>query len=277
MINTPLYTRGSIYLSGGMQFAKDLGAGWRIDCSIRLKQMGYFPIDITQMDKAYTAKYGQLYYILDPSKHLEYKSNFRRHFIHADSQLVIRDSDALIVLYDESVRRGAGTISECQIAYDNDIPIFLVSTYEDWQKEVPGWLQGLTTKIFTEFDTMYEYLHNLPFGILKRDVYGNHSAGNCYLCSLCGSVFGKEKHHFVSKISPLYCKSCVDLVTKTHESHADRYAFIIAQLDEDSETELNNLASPFVSNKSKLEKMFTIDELEQAYKNMQKAITEEKV
>lgn len=230
MINHPTLNRGNIYLSGGMQFAKDLGAGWRKDCADKLKEMNYFPIDITDMDRAYAKEYGELYNMLDRSNHLQYKSNFRRHFVWTDVELVKQDSDAVIVFYDESARRGAGTISECQIAYEAEIPLFLVSDYKEWWKEVPGWLQSLTTKMFTEFDDLYAYLEQLPYGILKRDIYGNHGSKQEYLCSLCGSVFQKTKHHFVSKVSPLYCKSCVDLVTTTYEEHKDRYEFFMEHL-----------------------------------------------
>ena len=233
MILHPKYPRGNIYLSGGMQHAKDLGSGWRQTESERLKQMGYFPIDISKMDKEYTKQYGQLYFMEKYEKHLEYKSNIRRHFIYADIELVRNDSDALIVYYDESVRRGAGTVSEIHEAYMRDIPVFLVSEYIDWVKEVPGWMQAETTKIFVTFDGLNRYLDELPYGILKRDVYGNRHVQSQYLCSLCGKVFEKSKHHFVSKVSPPYCSPCVDLITETHEGHVDRYEFIKSVLEKE--------------------------------------------
>lgn len=237
MINHPLYPRGNVYLSGGMQFSNDLGASWRIQCSTALKGMGYYPIDITTLDKAYTEQFGHLYLFLNDSELLQRKSNIRKQIIYTDIQLVINDSDALIIYYDESARRGAGTISECQTAFDRDIPLFLVNSYQD-VAEVPGWLQAETTKMFNTFEELYEYLQMLPPGILKRDTYGNHHAGEHYLCSLCGDPFKKRKTHFVSKVSPLYCKSCVDLVKKTYEQHADRYQFFIDYLQQEAQQEM---------------------------------------
>lgn len=227
----------SIYLSGGMQHAKNFGSGWRVEMGERLRHLGYYPIDICAFDRAYAAEYGELYNMTDLDLNLQYKSNMRKHFIHTDIDLVVRDSDALVVLYDESVRKGAGTISECQEAYMHDIPVFVISTYEDWAKEVPGWLQGLSTKIFTNFDDFYDYLSELPSGIFTRDTYGNHGVNGKYLCSLCGSVFNKDNHHFVSKVSPLYCKPCVNLVEKTYEGHVDRYRFCMEVIEKDLASE----------------------------------------
>lgn len=225
--------RGNIYLSGGMQFAKDLGASWREEASKHLKRMKYFPLDITALDVAYSQRYGELYLPTADDSHISFKSNIRKQFIFSDLSLIENDSDALIVLYNESARRGAGTISECQYAYNHHIPIFLVSDYPDIVKDVPGWLQALSTKIFTNFEDLYKYLEELPFGIIKKDVYGNHRSGHNYLCHLCGSVFKKEKNIFVSKIAPLYCKSCVEVVTHTHERYKDRYEFFVEYLEDE--------------------------------------------
>ena len=235
MIKHSKYPRGNIYLSGGMQHSPELGAAWRLKTSAKLKSMEYYPLDITQLDIAYTNHHGELYrsFGSEPEHHLQMKSNLRKHFVYTDIELIKNDSDALIVYYDESVRLGAGTISECQVAYNLDLPIFIVSAYEDWHEEIPGWLQALSTKIFINFNDLYKYLGKLPYGILKRDVYGNHNAGTHYLCSLCGDPFEKHKAHFVSKVSPLYCKNCVDVVKTTHESHKDRYQFFLEHLEDE--------------------------------------------
>lgn len=230
MINK-LNNRGSAYLSGGMQFAKNMGSDWRIECSKRLLELEYFPLDICLLDREYAKRYGELYFPADTLNYLQYKANFRQHFIYGDIELIKKDTDFLILLYDESARRGAGTISEAQVAYMYNIPILLMSVYKDWYREVPGWLQGLCTKVFTSFEDIYDYLEKLPYGILKKDPYGNHGVDGKYLCSLCGIVFEKHKHHFVSTVNPLLCNNCVDLTTKTFEGHVDRYKFMRDFLD----------------------------------------------
>lgn len=227
MINHPDYQNGNIYLSGGMQFAPDgLGAGWRKICSERLKAMKFLPLDIAALDLAYIDAHGYIKRWVNDNELLQRKSNIRKHYIDTDINLIKYDSDAVIILYDETVRRGAGTTSEVHEAFMRDVPVFMMNTYGALS-EVPGWMQAETTRIFNDWEDMYDYLGKLPPGILKRDKYGNHRSGDKYLCSLCGATERKHGAHFVSKISPLYCKSCVELVQTTYEEQADRYQFFL--------------------------------------------------
>lgn len=219
---------GSIYLSGGMEKSPDLGGKWRKECSEVLSSLGFCPVDITAMDVAYTKKHGHVYLSKDESTLLQNKSNVRHQFVYSDLRLLTDNCDAVIALFDEAFRLGSGSYAECQCAYDNNKPLFMVSTYP--LSEIPTWLKSLTTKIFFSFDELYQYLKTLPQGILKTDKYGNHHSGAHYLCSLCGNPFEKTKHHFVSTVTPLYCRSCVDVVTKTREDHADRYEFMLEYL-----------------------------------------------
>lgn len=235
MLAHPAYPKGGIYLSGGMQHTVDkLGAQWRRVCSERLKAMGFFPLDIAELDNAYTQKNGHLYRSLDPGKHLHRKSNVRKHFIATDIALIRNDADAVIILYDEAVRRGAGTISEVHEAFMLDIPVFLLNGFGD-PEEVPEWMHAETTKMFNEWEDLYDYLAKLPDGILKRDAYGNRRSGSHYLCSLCGNTEEKHKTHFVSKVTPQYCGSCVEIVRQTYEQHEDRYQFFQNYLKKDAQ------------------------------------------
>ena len=222
-----------------MEHAADEGSGWRSFLSEDLKEHGYFPLDISALDTAYAKEHGKLYsdFGTRTDGELFRKANIRKHFVFTDLQLIKNDSDALIVYYDESVRRGAGTISECQYAYLLDIPVFIVSAWEDWQNEIPGWLHALSTKVFTSFEECVQYLAGLPDGILKRDIYGNHHSGEYYLCSLSGKPFKKNNHHFVSHVSPLYSSESVRIVKEVHEDMKDRYEFIVEYLESEAQRE----------------------------------------
>lgn len=233
---------GSIYLSGAMEFAPDglYGKLWRDQCSTRLTEMGFDPLNITAFDNAYAVEHGDIFRGVDQTDPLQRKMHIRKHFIYTDLQLIEKNSDALIVLLDDGVRKGAGTISECQFAYTKDIPIFVVDALPEGER-ISGWFMGLSTKIFPNFEELYEYLGSLPPGILKRDKFGNRHSGDHYLCSLCGTPFKKNKTHYVSKVSPLYCKSCVDLVKETHDGHVDRYDYIIDYMNRKTTEEIQEL------------------------------------
>lgn len=229
MIRHPKYNRGNLYLSGGMEKAKDLGAGWRRECSKTLTKMNYFPIDICELDRDYAKHHGELFYAykddFTPRDMIQFKSNIRKHFIYTDLELVKKDSDAVLILWDEAAQGGGGSHAELATAYENDIPIFIMTHLS--LNKIPGWVQAESTKIFQSWEDIYKYLNDLPYGILCRDAYGNRRSGEHYLCSLCGDPFKKQKHHFVSMISPLYCNPCVDAVTHTHEQMKDRYDHFI--------------------------------------------------
>lgn len=237
------WDRGNIYLSGGMQFAQNLGAGWRVETSEKLKEMKYFPLDITELDVAYNNMHGKPILPQPGESPESYKANMRKHFIDTDLKLIRDNSDALIVFYDESARRGAGTVSEAQYAFNMNIPILLVTnhkTMEDFYKDVSGWLIALSTKHFINFDSLYKYLDKLPNGILKKDMYGNHGVNGEYLCHLSGEVFQKRKNRFVSQIHPLYSQNSVKVVHDIYENHRDRYDFFMEYLTDQTGAPFKN-------------------------------------
>jgi hypothetical protein len=237
------WDRGNIYLSGGMQFAKNLGAGWRLDTSKRLKELGYFPLDITDLDIAYNNEHGKPILPQPGEQPESYKANMRKHFIDTDLKLIRDNSDALIVFYDESARRGAGTVSEAQYAFNLNIPIFLVANYnteEEFYSDISGWLIALSTKHFINFESLYKYLDKLPNGILKKDIYGNHGVDGQYLCHLSGEVFQKKKSKFVSQIHPLYSQKSVGIVHDIYENHKDRYDFFMDYLTKETGAPFKN-------------------------------------
>lgn len=215
--------KGILYLSGGMEHAIENGKAWRRDCSTALSNMGYQALDIAELDLEYVKEHGPVYLSKDPSNYLQYNSNIRHQFIYTDLRLIRDNSDAVIAYYDQSFKDGAGSFAECQCAYDNEKPLFVITDLD----HVPSWLRALSTRLFTSFADLYQYLSVLPSGILKTDKYGNHSSGNFYLCSLCGDAFEKSRHHYVSKVSRPYCKRCVEIIYNTREKHADRYQFIV--------------------------------------------------
>lgn len=243
MIRHPKYDRGNLYLSGGMQYAENLGSTWRLAASNMLRKMKYFPLDICALDRAYARDHGELFYAynkdLTQEELIQFKSNIRKHFIYTDLELVDKDSDAVIVLWNKAAQLGGGTHAELSHAYEHEIPIFMVASVP--LEDIPSWIAAQVTRVFQSFGELWKYLDELPYGILRGDIYGNRSSGNSYLCSLCGNHFQKQKHQFVSKVSPLYCNNCIDSVAHTFEAHKDRYKFFVEYLEQEAINEITKV------------------------------------
>ena len=128
------------YLSGGMEYQAGLGKGWRDEITVRLEEIGHSALDPVKEElgdteaAAFDWPMQKLKDDLDEYRHMVRLKMFRK------DMLAIQKSDALILLYDESVRRGAGTLAEAWEAFREGKPTYVVTPFE--RKEVPGWLIG---------------------------------------------------------------------------------------------------------------------------------------
>ena len=148
------------YLSGGMEYKKNLGMGWREWLTQELEKLHHDAINPVKLEICEEEKDGlpvqaqltemKLEGKLDEVRRLVRKVLFRK------DMFAIQLADALIVLYDESVQKGAGTISECWEAFREGVPVYLVTEYA--VTDVPTWLIGETTKIFSDFEGLLEYV-----------------------------------------------------------------------------------------------------------------------
>lgn len=152
--------RSSIYLSGGMEFKTKLGGPWRDWITKELDKLGYDAINPVKLelckeensDIPIQIKLSQLKLDgkLEEVRHLVRKVLFRK------DMFAIQLSDAIIVYYDESVQRGAGTLSEAWEAFREGIPIYLVTDFP--VEKIPTWLIGETTHIFSNFEDLLHYI-----------------------------------------------------------------------------------------------------------------------
>jgi hypothetical protein len=72
----------------------------------------------------------------------------------------IQLADAIVVLYDESVQHGAGTLAESWEAFREGRPVYLITEFP--VEKVPTWLIGETTEMFFNFEDFLTYIkdHN---------------------------------------------------------------------------------------------------------------------
>ena len=148
------------YLSGGMEYKKNLGMGWREWVTQELEKRHHDAINPVNLEICEEEKDGipvqtRLTQLKEEGKLDECRSLVRKVLFRKD-MFAIQLADAVVVYYDESVQKGAGTISECWEAFREGVPVYLVTDFP--VVEIPTWLIGETTKIFSDFDGLLEYV-----------------------------------------------------------------------------------------------------------------------
>jgi nucleoside 2-deoxyribosyltransferase len=150
------------YLSGGMEYKKNLGANWREWITEELEKHRHDAINPVKLEIAEeeTDENAPPIQVQLTNLKLEGKMDEVRRLVRKvlfrKDMYAIQESDAIIVLYDESTRRGAGTLSEAWEAFREGRPVYLVTEFD--MEEVPTWLIGETTKIFDDFEDLLEYV-----------------------------------------------------------------------------------------------------------------------
>ena len=222
------HRKGSVYLSGGIQHASPddpRGAGWREKMNHELEIRGFVAIDIAELGNRYIQRYGDnIFNNKLPGIKSEpiHTARLRSQIIDSDIKLVVEDSDAVLVYWDEAAQRGAGTISEAQTAYSNGIPVFVVSAWEDWENKIPAWLQGLATKIFADFESLLRWMGELPDNILLDGGRGNEEH---FLCSLTGNVAKRTPLHHAHDIGVGYGAVAYNAMESVRTMEKNRYEF----------------------------------------------------
>jgi len=147
----------SLYLSGGMEYKKNLGTGWRSWLTERLAEQGIDVIDPVKIEPS-SADGIPIQTRLTELKKRGCWDEVRkvvREILFRKDMFAIQLVDAVIVLYDESAQRGAGTLSEAWESFREGRPIYLVTDFP--LEKIPTWLIGETTAIFNDFEEMLTY------------------------------------------------------------------------------------------------------------------------
>jgi hypothetical protein len=153
------HKRLNVYLSGGMEYAKNEGIDWRSDLDewikINLKHSVFNP-------NAESYKYLRKHMPNNDFRHcktsdIDAYTKIVKHFVDLDSKEIALRSDYVICYWDRSAQRGAGTKGELTIARYFKKPVYMVTRIH--KKDIPGWVLGCVTKFFLSFDILKSYLH----------------------------------------------------------------------------------------------------------------------
>ena len=147
------------YLSGGMEYKKDLGKVWREWLTEKLEELRHDAINPVRLeaieeegDEPVQVRLTQMKLAAD----LVGVRKTVREFLFRKDMFAIQLSDAVVVLYDESAQYGAGTLSEAWEAFREARPVYLITDFP--LEKIPTWLIGESTNIFKDFDEFLVYV-----------------------------------------------------------------------------------------------------------------------
>jgi len=146
------------YLSGGMEHAPRAGARWRTELQKWIEtELGHRVFNPVVASERYLTKH----YPGISQKRLKRTNltDFQKlvsALVMIDCLEIARRTDYVICLWDESAAKGAGTKGELTIAKYFGKPVYVVTTMR--QADIPGWIIGCTTKLFSEFDQLKNFL-----------------------------------------------------------------------------------------------------------------------
>ena len=151
------------YLSGGMEYKKKLGGPWREWFTSQLEDMRHDAINPVKLENAEDTEERENGFplqerltLLKKAGKLNEVRKIVRDSLFRKDMFAIQLADAIVVLYDESAQKGAGTLSEAWEAFREGVPVYLVTEFD--MMDVPTWLIGETTQIFADFEELLEYL-----------------------------------------------------------------------------------------------------------------------
>jgi hypothetical protein len=76
--------------------------------------------------------------------------------VDLDCTEIAKHTDVVVCYWDEAAMRGAGTKGELTMAKYSGIPVYMVTTIP--ATEIPGWVLGCTTRLFSSFEELRKYL-----------------------------------------------------------------------------------------------------------------------
>lgn len=146
-----------VFLCGGMEFSPDGGRLWRERMRLWLQEN----VNHRVYDPAVEAQR-----LLNENDLRDYRSwklsdleRYRkvvRIIINHELDVVARQADYVICLWDEAAAAGGGTHAELTAAYRKGIPIYLVT--EIPVEKISGWVIACSSKMFPGFDELKSYL-----------------------------------------------------------------------------------------------------------------------
>ena len=145
------------YLAGAIEHAPDLGKKWREEISIFLeREMNHkFYNPLKEETNYLTKKEMRTFRELKATDIDKYRIILRK-LINGDLKELVENTDYVICLWDEYTEKGGGTYGELTVAYEHNIPVYMVTN--KLNAEISGWILGCTMEIFSDFTELKKFL-----------------------------------------------------------------------------------------------------------------------
>lgn len=171
------------YLSGGIEFKKNFGMGWREWLTKELEKFDHKPIDPIKLeppDENGNPIQQKLTKFKLEGNLTEVRKLIRKHLFPKD-MYGIQLADAMIVFYDGSVQQGAGALAEAWEAFREGKPLYIITEFP--LEKVPTWLIGESTELFHNFEDFLAYVadeNNLIIDMLSAKKAASEALGDIY-------------------------------------------------------------------------------------------------
>ncbi len=145
-----------VYLAGAIEYAPDLGRGWRRQITPFLRgELGHEVYDPAEDErKSLTVEEQQNLRRWKTTDFARFQEAVRK-IIDFDLDIVSR-ADYVVCFWDEYCTKGAGTSAELTYAHRSGIPVYLVTSLPI--ERVSGWILGCARRVFIDFDALKAYL-----------------------------------------------------------------------------------------------------------------------
>jgi len=158
------------YLAGAIEYAPDHGKGWRREITPFLRGLGHEVYDPAEDEKKTLSREEQENLRVWKYTALGRFQSTVKKIVDYDLDIVSK-ADYLICYFDENGLKGGGTSGEVTFAFRNRIPVYMVTAIP--LTEISGWILGCSTKIFSNFDELRNFLACVNIGAERAKLDGS--------------------------------------------------------------------------------------------------------
>lgn len=147
-----------VYLSGGMEYASDEGRTWRGEMQQWLMQHLHCEVfnPNKESERFFSTYHPSIDFRALKSSDVTLYRQIAARLVMTDCSEIAQRSDFVICYWDDAAMRGAGTKGELTIARYFGKPVYIVTPLTI--QEIPGWVLGCATSIFTSFNELKSFI-----------------------------------------------------------------------------------------------------------------------